>query len=234
MLYAGWHLWQGLDAVTRALLVLGQEHEAHQKWTGVLSSRLTLMDQTPPHSSESAPRLPRAHSPSASTPSQFGMGGIFYSHPDPRRALRVQRSQSQLSLTPPPPQSPTRYFPVSDSNPPSPFPLPARRFRDISLSDWSQPALSVTSRSPIHWESVMELAESIRLPEGSPPVGVDLEELRSECSLNQPSLTRSPLLPRYCPLGLEIPPPRLEWLVSQGLREPHDPNPCPHDTESEV
>ena len=80
----------------------------------------------------------------------------------------------------------------------------------------------------------MELAESIQLPEGSPPVGVDLEELGSECSLNQPSLTRSPLLPRFCPLGLEIPPPRLEWLISQGLQEPHNPSPCPHDTESEV
>ena len=130
-------------------------------------------------------------------------------------------------------------YPVPSSirfQPPSPFSLPPRRFRDISLSDWSQPALSAISRSPIHWESVMELAELMPAPppEESPLVGVELEELESECSLLQPPATRNPLLPRFCPLGLEIPPPRLEWLISQGLQEPRSLSPCSRDLESGV
>ena len=76
--YAIWHLRQELEAVVRGLSLLGREHEAHQRWTGILSKRLTHMDQVPRES----------------TPSLFRMGGTLHSVPDPRR----QHQSSSISL----------------------------------------------------------------------------------------------------------------------------------------
>ena len=61
--YAIWWLKRELDAVVHGLSLLGREHEAHQQWTGILSTRLTHMDQAPRES----------------TPSLFRMGGTLYS-----------------------------------------------------------------------------------------------------------------------------------------------------------
>ena len=167
--YAIWHLKQELEAVVRGLSLLGREQEAHQRWTGILSTRLTHMDQVPRES----------------TPSLFRVGGTLYSVPDPRR----QHRSSSISLP-------------SESSPPV---LPLFRIGSV-VSDWSQ-QFSAASRSPIHWESAVSLAErEIRQRQRQP---------------SSPSLACVPpqahLTPHHCPLGLEIPPPSAEWLAAQGL-----------------
>ena len=165
--YAIWWLKRELDAVVHGLSLLGREHEAHQQWTGILSTRLTHMDQAPRES----------------TPSLFRMGGTLYSIPDPRRHHR----SSSISLP-------------SESSPPA---RPLFRIGSV-VSNWSH-QFSTASRSPIHWESAVSLAErEIRQRQHQP------SSLSLACAPPQ-----AHLIPRYCPLGLEIPPPSAEWLASQ-------------------
>ena len=89
---------------------------------------------------------------------------------------------------------------TSESSPPV---LPLFRIGSV-VSDWSH-QFSAASRSPIHWESAVSLAErEIRQRQHQP------SSLSLACAPPQ-----AHLIPRYCPLGLEIPPPSAEWLASQ-------------------
>ena len=212
VLFVLWRLWWGLSAATRAVSVLGQEHEAHQRWTGLLSTRLTLVDQEDRFrpSPDLAPpsRFHQSLSQTDHSPSQSGEDAPLQLSPEPLQGLRRVSTHSwlQMSLTPPLLSS-SQCPSLTDLDLPSPSGH-LRRFHSLTLADRSQSPPSVTSQSPIHWESVLSLAGRVVLP------------TQNELSaLEYPPLTSNnqQLLPRYCPLGVEIPPPCPDWLASRGL-----------------
>ena len=103
--YSVWRLRQEQEAALLALSLLGREVEAHQKWTGLLSTRLTHLDRLQAYFHTTSPQRtpPASWTPSlaASTPSLFRVGGTLYSMPDPR-----DRRSNPLSPSSSPPTSP--------------------------------------------------------------------------------------------------------------------------------
>ena len=148
-------LWWGLSAATRAVSVLGQEHEAHQRWTGLLSTHLTLVDQEGPfrHSPNLAP-LSGFHQSLSQTdlsPSQSGVDTPLQPSTELRQGLRRVSTHSwlQMSLTPPLLSSSRRPSLADQDLPSSSGHL--RRFQSLNLADQSQSSpscLLYTSPSP--------------------------------------------------------------------------------------